>query len=40
MREKVEEEREFSLIDPEEDQINTWDDTQIYKKVGGFCNQN
>ncbi|OII74095.1 kinesin-like protein [Cryptosporidium ubiquitum] len=33
IKEKIEEEREFSLVDPEEDQIETWDDTQIYKKV-------
>ncbi|OLQ17893.1 hypothetical protein ChUKH1_05040 [Cryptosporidium hominis] len=27
------EEQEFSIIEPEEDQIQVWDDTQIYKKI-------
>lgn len=35
-RKKMEEEREFSLVEPEEDQIETWDDTEIYKKVSFF----
>ncbi|KAJ1613585.1 kinesin-like protein [Cryptosporidium canis] len=32
--ERVQEDQEFSLIDPEEDQIDVWDDTQIYQRTG------
>ncbi|KAJ1611238.1 kinesin-like protein [Cryptosporidium canis] len=32
--ERVQEDQDFSLIDPEEDQIDVWDDTQIYQRTG------